>query len=108
MKDTASQCLMDPMTHRVCYHVLKNKGIIPSISPRSNAGYWEKGYPRNEAVKALKDDKLTEWKSFAINSYSALKLLIRNDNAQVSEALAKVKAMNKVIRLDMPIRQQIN
>ncbi|PCS22339.1 Mobile element protein [Candidatus Enterovibrio escicola] len=24
---------------RVCYHVLKNKGITPSIPPRSNAGY---------------------------------------------------------------------
>ncbi|WP_190319909.1 hypothetical protein [Candidatus Enterovibrio escicola] len=42
--------------------MLKNKGITPSIQPRSNDGYWEAGHPRNEAVKALKDDKFGEWK----------------------------------------------
>ncbi|PCS23880.1 Mobile element protein [Candidatus Enterovibrio escicola] len=34
------------------------------------------------------------------------KLPLRNYNAQVSKALANVKAMNKVIRLGMPVRQQ--
>ncbi|PCS22790.1 transposase [Candidatus Enterovibrio escicola] len=47
---------------RVCHHVLKNKGITSSIPPRSNEGYWEEGHPRNEAIKALKEDKLAEWK----------------------------------------------
>ncbi|PCS22461.1 Mobile element protein [Candidatus Enterovibrio escicola] len=36
------------------------------------------------------------------------KLTLHNYNAQVSESLANVKAMNKVIRLSMPVRQQIN
>ncbi|PCS21211.1 Mobile element protein [Candidatus Enterovibrio escicola] len=40
----------------------KNKRIIPNIPPRSNAGYWEEGNPRNETVKVLKEAKLTEWK----------------------------------------------
>ncbi|PCS22644.1 Mobile element protein [Candidatus Enterovibrio escicola] len=39
---------------RACHHVPKNKGITSSIPPQSNAGYWEEGHPRNEAVKALK------------------------------------------------------
>ncbi len=39
---------------RACYHVLKNKGITPSIPLRINAGYWEEGHPRNADVKALK------------------------------------------------------
>ncbi|PCS23286.1 Mobile element protein [Candidatus Enterovibrio escicola] len=47
---------------RVCHHVLKNKGITSRIPPRSNAGYWEERHPRNEAVKALEEDKLAEWK----------------------------------------------
>ncbi|PCS23576.1 Mobile element protein [Candidatus Enterovibrio escicola] len=47
---------------RACHHVLKNKEITPCIPPRSNAGYWEKGHSRNEAVKALKEAKLVEWK----------------------------------------------
>ncbi len=36
------------------------------------------------------------------------RLTLRNHNAQVSEALANVKAMNKVIRLGMPVRQWTN
>ncbi len=40
----------------------KNKEITPSIPPRSNSGYWEEGHPKNEALKALKDNKLVEWK----------------------------------------------
>ncbi len=38
---------------RTCHQILKNKGITPTILHRSNAGYWETGYPKNEAVKAL-------------------------------------------------------
>ena len=34
-------------------------------------------------------------------------LSLRDYNGQVAEALAGVKAMNKVIRLDMPVRQQV-
>ncbi|PCS21505.1 Mobile element protein [Candidatus Enterovibrio escicola] len=37
-----------------------------------------------------------------------LKLALRNYNAQVSEALASVKAMNKVLGFGMPVRQQTN
>ena len=36
-----------------------------------------------------------------------LQLSLRDYDAQVGEALAGVKAMNKVIRLGMPIRQQV-
>ncbi|PCS23532.1 Mobile element protein [Candidatus Enterovibrio escicola] len=36
------------------------------------------------------------------------KLTLRNYNAQISESLANVKAINKVIRFGMPLRQQIN
>ncbi|PCS22054.1 Mobile element protein [Candidatus Enterovibrio escicola] len=45
---------------RACRHILKNKGITPTIPPRSNAEYWEEGHPRNEAVKVLKADKQAE------------------------------------------------
>ncbi|PCS21700.1 Mobile element protein [Candidatus Enterovibrio escicola] len=36
------------------------------------------------------------------------KLTLRNYNSQVSEVLAHVKTMSKVIKLGMPIYQQIN
>ncbi len=34
-------------------------------------------------------------------------LSLRDYNGQVAEALAGVKAMNKVIRLGMPVRRQV-
>jgi hypothetical protein len=36
-------------------------GINPPFR-RENAGYWEDGHPRNEAVKALKNYELKQWK----------------------------------------------
>jgi hypothetical protein len=45
-----------------CHKLLKRKGSKPTIPPRKNAGYWEDGHPRNEAVKALKNDALKQWK----------------------------------------------
>ncbi|PCS22181.1 Mobile element protein [Candidatus Enterovibrio escicola] len=36
------------------------------------------------------------------------KLTLRNYNAQVSEALVNVKAINKVIKRGMPVYQQTN
>ncbi|AXY03089.1 IS5 family transposase [Vibrio alfacsensis] len=101
-----------------CHKVLQRKGITPLIPPRKNAGFWDDGHPRNEAVKAVKSDTLAQWKinsgyhdrslsETAMSRYKGLtsgQLSLRNYNAQVGEALANVKAMNKVIGLGMPIR----
>lgn len=106
---------------KACHRVLKSKGIKPTIPPRSNAGFWEDGHPRNDAVKALKADSLAQWKhdsgyhkrslsETAMYRYKQLlnaKLALRDYNAQVGEALANVKAMNKVIRLGMPVSQRV-
>ncbi len=68
------------------------------------------------AIKALKEDKLVEWKKdrsyhkrslvetamFRYKKLLSPKLTLRDYNAQVGEAL------NKGLRLGMPIRQQIN
>ena len=101
-----------------CHEVLKNKGCKPLIPPRKNAGYWEEGHPRNEAVDVLKNDSLAQWKTdsgyhyrsiseTAMSRYKGLTsgtLSLRCYNAQVGEALANVKAMNKALGLGMPIR----
>ncbi|WP_298445892.1 IS5 family transposase, partial [uncultured Ferrimonas sp.] len=47
---------------KACHRLLRKKGTKASIPPRVNAGFWEDGHPRNEAVSALKDGKLKEWK----------------------------------------------
>ncbi|MCY9879385.1 IS5 family transposase [Vibrio natriegens] len=100
------------------HEVLQNKGCNPLIPPRKNAGYWEEGHPRNEAVDALKNGSLAQWKTdsgyhdrsiseTAMSRYKGLTsgtLSLRCYNAQVGEALANVKAMNKVLGLGMPIR----
>lgn len=106
---------------KACHQVLKRKGIKPTIPPRSNAGYWEDGHPRNEAVSALKSGQLEEWKretdyhqrslsETGMYRYKKLlspQLALRDYDAQVGEALANVKAMNKVIRLGMPVSYRV-
>ncbi|CAK2766625.1 transposase [Vibrio crassostreae] len=101
-----------------CHETLKNKGSAPLIPPRKNAALWEDGHPRNEAVKALKNGTIAEWKSesgyhyrsiseTAMSRYKGLtsgKLSLRCYNAQVGEIMANVKAINKVIGLGMPVR----
>ncbi len=104
------------------HKLLRRKQAKPTIPPRSNAGYWEPGHPRNEAVDALKAGELKQWKLMnhyhqrslsetAMYRYKQLisaKLSLRDYNGQVGEALAGVKALNKVIRLGMPVRQKIS
>lgn len=106
---------------KACYEVIDGKGAKATIPPRKNAGYWEDGHPRNEAVDALKADELDDWKKrenyhqrslseTAMYRYKQLinpKLSFKHYNAQVAEILAGVKAMNKVIELGMPVRQVI-
>ncbi|WP_133153915.1 IS5 family transposase, partial [Vibrio breoganii] len=101
-----------------CHETLKNKGYTPLIPPRKNAAPWEDGHPRNEAVTALKNGTIAEWKAesgyhyrsiseTAMSRYKGLtsdKLSLRCYNAQVGEIMANVKAINKVIGLGMPVR----
>jgi hypothetical protein len=106
---------------RECHKLLQRKGCNPTIPPRSNAGYWENGHPRNEAVKALKSNELAQRKQdndyhqrslsettmYRYKQLVSPKLSLRDYNAQVGEALAGVKAINKVKGLGMPIRKQV-
>ncbi|MCW4446364.1 IS5 family transposase [Vibrio splendidus] len=103
---------------KICYKTLKNKGCTPPIPPRKNAALWKDGHPRNEIVEVLKNGTIAEWKSesgyhygsiseTAMSRYKGLtngKLSLRCYNAQMGEIMANVKAINKVIGLDMPIR----
>ncbi|MDO6706334.1 IS5 family transposase [Photobacterium sp. 1_MG-2023] len=105
-----------------CHQVLKKKGIKPTIPPRSNAGYWENDHPRNAAVSALKSGNLANWKreegyhqrslsETGMSRYKTLispELTLRNYDAQVGEVLANVKAINKVIRLGMPVSYRVD
>ncbi|MEZ8046452.1 IS5 family transposase, partial [Vibrio sp. 10N.247.310.56] len=101
-----------------CHETLRNKGCTPLILPRKNAVLWEDGHPRNEAVTALRNGTIVDWKvesgyhyrsisETVMSRYKGLtsgKLSLRCYNAQVGETLANVKAMNKVIGLGMPVR----
>ncbi len=105
-----------------CRALLKRKGARATIAPRKNAALCEEGHPRNEAVLALKAGELKEWKRasgyhqrsksetamYRFKQLISSKLSLRNYNAQVGEALAGVKAMNKMTVLGMPVRQLVN
>ena len=103
------------------YKLLAKKHAIATIPPRKNAGYWEDGHIRNKAVDALKAGNLSEWKresgyhkrslsETAMYRYKTLignRLSLRCHDAQVAEVLVGVKALNRVIGLGMPDRQEV-
>jgi len=107
---------------RDCYKVIDKKGAKPTIPPRKNAGLWKGDHPRNEAVKALKNGELKQWKiesgyhqrslaETAMYRYKQLlsgKVSLRKYNGQVGEILANVKALNKLTTLGMPVRREVS
>ncbi|NCP65022.1 MAG: transposase [Paraglaciecola sp.] len=106
---------------RACHQVIMKKKAMATIPPRKNAGYWEDGHIRNEAVKALKAFTLAQWKKdvgyhqrslseTAMYRYKTLignRLNFRCHDAQVAEMLVGVKALNKMLSLGMPVRREI-
>ncbi|MCR4237038.1 hypothetical protein NUU44_27630, partial [Escherichia coli] len=86
------------------------------------AEFWKQGVTRNEAVAAVKQGELEQWKKdsgyqqrsiaetamYRCKQLIGPKLRLRGYSAQVGEILAGVKVMNKVIGLGMPIRQAVN
>lgn len=107
---------------RDCYKVIAKKGAKPTIPPRKNAGIWKGDHPRNEAVNALQNGGLKQWKSesgyhqrslaeTAMYRYKQLlsgKVSLRKYNGQVGEILANVKALNKLTTLGMPARREVS
>ena len=89
------------------------------IPPRKNAGRWEEGHPRNDAVLVMHKEGLTHWKrasgyhrrslaETAMSRFKQLlagKLSLRNYNNQVGEVMAYVCAMNKLNALGLPVRK---
>ena len=75
-----------------------------------------------QTVKAMINGVLKQWKKdndyhqrslsetgmYRYKQLNSPKLTLRDYNAQVGEALAGVKAMNKVIGLGMPVRATVN
>ncbi len=106
---------------RQCYAEIAKKGAAARIPPRKNAGQWEEGHPRNEAVEALKAGRLSEWKAasgyhrrsigetamWRFKQLTGNRLRLRNYNGQVGEALARVAALNKMTALGMPVSEMV-
>ncbi|WP_341501922.1 IS5 family transposase [Gallaecimonas sp. GXIMD4217] len=106
---------------RQCYEEIAHKSARPLIPPRSNAGYWQAGHPRNEAVAALKAGELAEWKvasgyhrrsigetaMWRFKQLTGNRLRLRDYNGQVGEAMARVAALNKMTALGMPVSDMV-
>lgn len=103
---------MEHMTPKSVMSYLRRKRSGQPSRPEK-AALWEKGHPRNEALKALKAGELNELKLTSVYRQHSMaetamyrfkqlitaKLSLRNCNTQVGEAMAGVKAMNKMIGL---------
>jgi hypothetical protein len=107
---------------RQCHGLIQHKKATACIPPRNNAGLWEDGHPRNEAVTLMREQGQAVWKQTrgyhrrslaetAMYRYKQLtsgRLSLRVYNAQVGEILANVRAINKLNTLGLPVRQPRN
>lgn len=107
-------------THE-CYQEVKQAGGQANFPPRSNAILWPNDHPRNQAVSALHEGRIKQWKQetnyhqrslvetamWRYKSQTGEKLRSRDYNAQVSEALARVAVLNKMTSLGMPESQMV-
>ncbi|MND56505.1 Transposase DDE domain protein [compost metagenome] len=102
-----------------CHALIRQKNATACIPPRQNAGLWEKGHPRNEAVLVMRKEGLAYWKRVsgyhrrslaetAMYRFKQLmtgKLSLRKYNGQVGEVMAYVCAVNKLNGLGLPVRK---
>ncbi len=95
---------------RLCCEAIRIKQAVPLISPREGAAFWERGHPPNLAVVCQKlYGSNKHWKKkygyhkrspsetamFSVKKLLGSTLSLRNDNAQVGETYAMIKALNK-------------
>ena len=66
---------------------------------------WRSGSRPLATINALKPETAMYRR---VKQLIGAKLSLRNYNAQVGEALAWVKAINRMTGLGMPVRQQVN
>uniref|UniRef100_UPI003D239207 IS5 family transposase n=1 Tax=Aeromonas veronii TaxID=654 RepID=UPI003D239207 len=105
--------------NKASHQLILRKGATACIPPRKNAGLWEKGHPRNEAVLVMRKEGLAHWKKisgyhrrslaetamYRFKQLLAGKISLRNYNGQVGEVMAYVSAINKLNTLGMPVRE---
>lgn len=103
---------------RCCHDVLLRKKIRPLIPPRNGAQYWpDKYHERNHAVAnqhlsgnndvwkkkvGYHRRSVAETAMFRIKNLPGGHLSLRDYDAQVGEAMAMVKALNRMTLLGMP------
>lgn len=103
---------------RYCHDALLRKKISPLIPPRSGAQYWpDKYHERNHAVAnqhlsgsndvwkkkvGYHQRSVAETAMFRLKTLLGGHLSLRDYDAQVGEAMAMVKALNRMTLLGMP------
>lgn len=108
---------------RRCHDELRRKKISALIPPRKGAGYWPGEYAdRNRAVanqrlrgsnarwKWTTDDNLrsiAETAMYRVKQLFGGSLTLRDYDGQVAEALAMVRALNKMTKAVMPESERI-
>ncbi len=103
---------------RLCHDELRRKNIRELIPPPKGAGYWPVGYADRD--RAVADQRLSgsniRWKwtteyhrrpiaetaMYRVKQLLGCSLPLRTYDAQVAEAMAMVRALNKMTKAGMP------
>lgn len=103
---------------KASHQLISRKAATASIPSRKNAGLWEKGHPRNEAVLVMLKEGLAHSKKIsgyhrrslaetAMYRFKQLltgKISLHNYNGQMGEVMAYVSAINNFNTLDLPVK----
>ena len=107
----------DVYNTKACHEAVRRKRALVLIPPREGAALWEQGHPRNLAVSWQQlHGSNKQWKKrygyhrcsisetamYRIKQLLGGTLSMRNYNAQVGEAYAMIRALNKLTGLGMP------
>lgn len=106
---------------REAYDVAAQREALLVVPPRENAVAWDAEHPRTQALAAIQEKGLVQWKkdtgyhhrSIAENAMYRLKQLFgagvasRIFDAQVNEVHARIAAMNRMTYLGMPVSVRV-
>ncbi|WP_429123536.1 IS5 family transposase [Aeromonas veronii] len=116
----AQTCTYEAYDSKASNQLILRKVATACIPPRKNAGLWEEGHPRNEAVLVIRKEGLPHWKKISgyhrrslagrddnvsVQAVAAGKISLRNYNGQVGEVMAYVSVINKLNTLGLPVRK---
>jgi hypothetical protein len=103
----------DAYTTKASHALIRYKGATACIPPGKNAGFWEEGHLRNDAVLVMCKEGLVHWKkisgyhrrSLAETAMYWFKQLLAGKVNPRNQYITYASSINKLTLLGLPVRK---